>query len=86
MIEITRKVRIGKWQALSVTAPNLAALAYLQRPTLVPLDAAIRAMAGSMISSHKDPFDRLIAATALHLGCPLVSSDAAFDAAVSRIW
>ena len=29
--------------------------------------------------SHRDPFDRMIAATAIALGCPLISKDAAFD-------
>lgn len=29
---------------------------------------------------HRDPFDRLIAATAVELRCSLVSKDTAFDA------
>ena len=38
-------------------------------------------------SHHKDPFDRLIAATALVEGLPLVSADPAFDAyGVTRLW
>ena len=86
IFEITQKVRIGKWHAMSSVAPNLAAYDYLQHLTLVPLDAAICAAAGSMAWGHKDPFDRMIAATALQLGCPVVSSDAAFDGIVTRIW
>ena len=36
---------------------------------------------------HKDPFDRLIAATALVEGLTLVSADPAFDAyGVTRLW
>ena len=36
---------------------------------------------------HKDPFDRLIAATALVEGLTLVSADLAFDAyGVTRLW
>jgi PIN domain nuclease of toxin-antitoxin system len=36
---------------------------------------------------HKDPFDRLIGATALVEGLTLVSADSAFDAyGVARLW
>jgi PIN domain nuclease of toxin-antitoxin system len=36
---------------------------------------------------HRDPFDRLIAATALVEGLTLVSADPAFDAyGVTRLW
>jgi PIN domain nuclease of toxin-antitoxin system len=36
---------------------------------------------------HKDPFDRLIAATALVEGLTLVSADAVFDAyGLTRLW
>jgi PIN domain nuclease of toxin-antitoxin system len=36
---------------------------------------------------HKDPFDRLIAATVLVEGLTLVSADVAFDAyGVTRLW
>ena len=86
MFEITQKVRVGKWPAMAAIASNLAAYVALQGVTVVPLDVIICAAAGSMAWTHKDPFDRMIAATALHLGCPLVSSDAVFDGIVARIW
>ena len=86
IFEITQKVRVGKWQAMSLLSSNLAAYARLLRIDLIPLDAPICSAAGSMAWGHKDPFDRMIAATALHLGCPVVSSDAAFDGVVARIW
>jgi PIN domain nuclease of toxin-antitoxin system len=36
---------------------------------------------------HRDPFDRLIAATALVEGLTVVSADAAFDAyGLPRLW
>lgn len=35
--------------------------------------------AGGMDWSHRDPFDRMIAATAIELACPVVSKDSAFD-------
>jgi PIN domain nuclease of toxin-antitoxin system len=47
---------------------------HIEPPTTLPLH-------------HKDPFDRLIAATALVEGLTLVSSDAAFDAyGLARLW
>ena len=85
IFEITQKVRIGKWRAMSSLSPYLVASAYVQHITIVPLDATICAAAGSMAWGHKDPFDRMTAATALHLGCPVVSSDAAFDGIVAPL-
>lgn len=49
-------------------------------------------LAGSLEWDHRDPFDRMIAATAIELATPLVSADPAFDglSAVSgwpgRVW
>ena len=46
---------------------------------IAPYTAEIAFLAGAMQWSHRDPFDRMIAATAMALGCPLISKDAAFD-------
>lgn len=50
------------------------------------IDAAVALTAGQLIWDHRDPFDRLIAATALERKLALVSADAAFDMVVTRIW
>jgi PIN domain nuclease of toxin-antitoxin system len=84
--EITQKVRLGKWPDMVAVVPNLTTYLQVQGVTVMPLDVGVCAAAGSMNWSHKDPFDRLIAATALRLGCPLVSSDAAFDGVVAQFW
>jgi hypothetical protein len=34
----------------------------------------------------RDPFDRLLAATAMHYNLPLVSADTVFDGIVRRLW
>ena len=48
--------------------------------------------AGLLAWDHRDPFDRMIAATAIELSCPLISKDPAFDGLAGftgwcgRIW
>ncbi len=39
-----------------------------------------------MSRAHPDPFDRLLAATAVHYNLPIVSADSVFDGLVTRIW
>jgi len=39
-----------------------------------------------MDREHRDPFDRLILATAQAMNLPLISTDAMFDGRVTRIW
>ena len=54
---------------------------------LLPLEAVHIEPLTTLPLHHKDPFDRLIAATALVEGLTLVSADAAFDAyGVIRLW
>ncbi|MCW5942576.1 MAG: type II toxin-antitoxin system VapC family toxin [Fimbriimonadaceae bacterium] len=44
--------------------------------TLLPLTAEVARLARTLPFEHADPFDRLIAATAFHENCPLVTADA----------
>ena len=71
-----RTVR-GVFPAQTYRQPHRAAslqVAHIEPLTTLPLH-------------HKDPFDRLIAATALVEGLTLVSADTAFDAyGVTRLW
>jgi PIN domain nuclease of toxin-antitoxin system len=44
-------------------------------------------MAGRLAGTHRDPFDRMIAAQALALDIPVISIDSKLDAfGVTRIW
>jgi PIN domain nuclease of toxin-antitoxin system len=53
----------------------------------VPIALAAIAAVRDLPWHHKDPFDRLLAATALTAGLTLVSKDAVFDAyGVKRVW
>ena len=78
--EITQKHRLGKWPELDPVIGQLLPLWRAQGTELAPYDAEIAFLAGAMQWTHRDPFDRMIAATAIALACPLISKDAAFDA------
>lgn len=57
-----------------------------QGGAVAPLDQQINLAAGLLEWSHRDPFDRLLAATAAQMKLPLVSCDEIFDEKVKRIW
>ena len=86
--EIGQKVRLGKWDDLAGHAARLAEIADRQRISVVAVDGRIAASAGLLDWPHRDPFDRLIAATALTLNMPLVTRDPAFSdlGQLTRIW
>jgi len=53
----------------------------------MPVQLEHAKLAGSLVSPHKDPFDRMLAAQALLEGLTLVSADTMFDEfAVARLW
>lgn len=57
------------------------------RFTHLPLQLEHAKLGGSLVSSHKDPFDRMLAAQALLEGLTLVSADVIFDSMlVTRLW
>lgn len=84
--EIAQKVRLGKWPEMAPFVESLAALLEEQGGVIADLDANICIAAGVMAWPHRDPFDRLLAATALRRSTPLISADTVFDGLVQRIW
>ena len=84
--EIAQKVRLGKWPDMLPFVDRLALLANQQGIDVAALDASISLRAGGLRWAHRDPFDRMLAATALDLGLTLISIDRAFDGIVARIW
>ncbi len=86
IFEIAQKARIGKWPEIVQLLPDLARMHEEAGGRVASIDAAVALTAGQLIWDHRDPFDRLIAATALERKLALVSADAAFDMVVTRIW
>lgn len=84
--EIAQKARLGKWPEVVGVVEGLPALHEAQGGRIAPLDAETCLSAGSLPWTHRDPFDRLIAATALRRQLTLVSADAVFDEVLKRVW
>jgi PIN domain nuclease of toxin-antitoxin system len=84
--EIAQKVRLGKWPEMAPYVNRLSDLLERQRGIATALEAADSLLAGTMEWEHRDPFDRLLAASALRRGIAIVSADAVFDSVVARVW
>ncbi len=80
LYEIGQKVRLGKWPEMAPFLPRLIDLAGEQGAQLLALSAEASLLASTLAWDHRDPFDRLIGASALQSGLALVSADTVFDA------
>ena len=85
--EAAIKYRSGKLpQATALLSDPRAVLSNLNF-TPLPLQLEHAKLAGLLTNSHKDPFDRMIAAQAILEGLTLVSADEVFDSMlVTRLW
>jgi len=81
--EVSQKVRLGKWPEMEGNLGFLRNSPYVLSATITD---DIADLAGSLEWAHRDPFDRMIAATAITMGCPLTSKDRQFDDLAPRIW
>ena len=86
LYEISRKVHRGKWPEMGPYVDRLPDLLDQQECAIAAMDAVVATRAGAMAWAHRDPFDRLLAATALRFNLPIVSADPVFDGVVARIW
>jgi PIN domain nuclease of toxin-antitoxin system len=85
--EITTKYRLGKLPGVAKVAADVAARVAAESFHELPVLFAHAQHAGALRGSHKDPFDRLIAAQAILERLVLVSNDGALDAfGVVRLW
>jgi len=85
--EIATKYRLGKLdfarELVQNFIPEVTAVGY----RLLPVSTEHALRAGLLPGNHKDPFDRMLAAQAIHEDLPLLSNDAQFDDfGVRREW
>jgi PIN domain nuclease of toxin-antitoxin system len=84
--EIGIKASLGKWD-LPGDVLALQKLIEAQGIEIIPITVTAIHLMTQMEHHHKDPFDRIIAATALTSGSLLFSNDAVFDLyGVARRW
>ncbi len=87
LLEIALKVRLGKLPLPAPFGVLFPADLLAEDIHLLPLQPSHIEPLTTLPLHHGDPFDRLIAATALVEGLTLVSPDPAFDAyGIARLW
>lgn len=85
--EIGQKVRLGKWPEMEPLLGELMRADTEEGVVFLPLGAQLSMDAALLDWTHRDPFDRMIAATALAERIPLISPDVVFDEiGVERVW
>jgi len=85
--EIATKVRLGKLPEATRLEDDFEEIVQKAGYRLLPISTAVALRAGRLVGAHKDPFDRMIAAQALALDIPVISSDAHLDVfGVRRLW
>ena len=87
LMEIALKLRIQKLNLPASFAAMFPTLLNLNHVELIAVEPHHIEPLTRLPLHHKDPFDRLIVATALSEGLILISADEAFDAyGVTRLW
>ena len=76
--ELATKARLGKWPAASDALADMDAAITEAGLTPLPVTIDHARRAGSLLSPHKDPFDRMLAAQAAIEQLTLVTADPAF--------
>jgi PIN domain nuclease of toxin-antitoxin system len=85
--EIATKFRLGKLPLAGVLANDFVALVAGAGYQLLSVSTEHALRAGRLPGGHKDPFDRMLAAQAIHEDLTLLSNDANLDQfAVRREW
>jgi len=85
--EIATKFRLGKLPAAQVLANDFVRTITGAGYLLLSISVEHALRAGRLPGEHKDPFDRMLAAQAIHEDMPILSSDEQLDGfGVRRIW
>ncbi len=73
--EVATKVRLGKWQEAVEAAELFEMLCERNGFERLPVTVAHGLLAGSLPGEHRDPFDRMIAAQAIHDDLVVITRD-----------
>ncbi len=85
--EIATKYRLGKLPSARKLAEDFVERTADAGYLLLPISVQHALRAGRMPGDHKDPFDRMLAAQALHEDIPILSIDSKLDVfGVRREW
>jgi PIN domain nuclease of toxin-antitoxin system len=85
--EIATKVRLGKLDDAVPLENGFIAWMNNAGYELIPIEVEVALRAGRLQGEHRDPFDRMLAAQALAMDIPILSSDAKLDVfGVRRLW
>ncbi len=85
--EIATKYRIGKLPQAQVLVEDFVPRVTAAGFTLLSISVEHALRAGRLPADHKDPFDRMLAAQAIHEDLPLLSNDEQLDVfGVRREW
>ena len=85
--EVRTKYRLGKLASAAVLANDLAAAVQRLELTELPISFADGDLAGALIGTHRDLFDRMLIAQSLNHELFLISNETAFDDfGVTRVW
>ena len=91
LYEIALNGQYGKWPEVGdIWNMDMFSLFQSHGTKVIPANRPIMQRAGAMDWAHRDPFDHIIAVTAMTEGLPLVSKGKSFDElgekALQRIW
>jgi PIN domain nuclease of toxin-antitoxin system len=85
--EIATKFRLGRLNFARTLAENFIPRVTAVGFRLLPISVEHALRAGLLPGNHKDPFDRMLAAQAIHENLPLLSNDSQLDVfGVRREW
>ncbi len=85
--EIVQKSRLGKWADVDALVPEIITSTRESHVEILSVTADISKRAAELEWDNRDPFDRVIVATASVQGLSCVSSDRRFDeTGIMRVW
>ena len=82
--EIAQKVRLGKWPAMSKRMDGLVSDSRRMGYEIAPLSVEMSIRAGLLEMDNRDPFDRMLAATAIERNALFLTRDRHFHRYVEQ--